>query len=143
MKAFLGKFKTFFEKVEAEAKKLFGSTSWEKTASSVITYAAPIAESLVGLAAGQPAEALVTGVVNAVKADLTTVSAVVSGAQAPPGSTLAVTVRTALTSINTNLASLLSASEVKDSKTASEITEAVTLLTGEVDALLSSLPAAA
>jgi hypothetical protein len=37
----------------------------------------------------------------------------------------------------------LSASEVKDSKTASEITEAVTLLTGEVDALLSSLPAAA
>ena len=50
--SFLGSFKTFFDKVGSVLKKLFGSASFEQTVQSVITYAAPLLETIVGLAAG-------------------------------------------------------------------------------------------
>jgi len=134
--------KTFFAKVEAEAKKLFGSTTWEKTVTSVVTYTAPIAETLIGLAAGQPAEALVAEGVTILKSDLATVSAVVSGATTTPSATGLATVVSALNSIKTNLSGLLTAAEVKNSKTSSAITSTVNLIVGEMDAALANVPSA-
>jgi hypothetical protein len=133
--------KTFFEKVWAELKKLFKSgATWEKVAQSVITYAAPLVETIVGLAAGTAAEALVTRIINTVQSDMATVSVVAQGAAVAPGSTDAATVEAALNSIKTNLSELLEAAEVKSAATGSKITAAANLIIGEVEALLSNLP---
>ena len=72
--SFLGSFKTFFDKVGSVLKKLFGSASFEQTVQSVITYAAPLLETIVGLAAGSPAATAVAAVVSTVQSDLATVS---------------------------------------------------------------------
>lgn len=133
--------KTFFEKFGSELKKLFGSTAtWEQTARSVITYVAPILETIIGLAAGGPAEAAVSGVVNSIQADLATISAVVQGAAVTPRSPTAVTVKTALESIKANLGSLLADADIKNSTKVTEITAAVNGISGEVEALLANLP---
>lgn len=133
--------KKFWDKVEAAFKKLFGSTKWEQTATSVITYVAPLVETIVGLAAGGPAEALVTSVVNIVKSDLATVSAIVSGATETPAGTALVAVKNALSSIQTNLGSVLSDADVKNSAKYADITSVVNLIVGEVEAVLSNIPA--
>lgn len=134
--------KTFAEKVEAEAKKLFGSTRWENTLSAGISYLAPFVETLVGLAAGQPAEALVAGAVNMVQTDLATIKALVSGATVPAGSPAVTVIKAGLASLQSNLGALLTAAEVKSSKTSAEITSTVTLIAGEATALLARVPAA-
>lgn len=134
-------FISFFDKVGSELKKLFGSTTWEKQAQGVITYVAPLLETVLALA-DPPLAPLFQKVINTIQADLATVSAVVSGAQVPAGSTTAATVKAALGSIQTNLSSLLADADVKNSTKATEITAAVTGITSEIDALASSMPAA-
>jgi hypothetical protein len=136
--------KTFFSKVWDEMEKLFtNGATYEKAIQSVITYAAPIVETIVGLAAGGPAAALVTRVISTVQSDMATVSVVVQQGTVAPGSTAATTCEAALNSIKTNLTSLLTAAEVKNSAKAADITNAVNLIVGEVDAALSGLPTAA
>jgi len=135
--------KKFWERVEAAYKKMFGSTSWEKTASSVLTYVAPVAETLVALTAGGPAATLVAGVVAAVQNDLATVSAVVSDATATPPANELAAATNALNSIKSNLSSLLNAADVKNSAKATEVTAAVNTVIGEVEAMLQAIPAAA
>lgn len=132
--------KTFFHKVEAAMKKLFGSTTWEKTVTSTLTYVAPLLELLVGLAAGSPAEALVTEVVNTVTTDLGTVAAVVNGAKATPSTSDLTAATNALNSIKANLPQLLTAAEVKNSAKATEITATASTIIGEVEAILSNIP---
>lgn len=143
--SFLGGFKTFFEKVVAEFEKLFKTASWEQTAQSVITYAAPLVENLIGLVAGGPAEALVTGVVNIIKSDLATLSAVVTGASAalPAAATDIQVAEAALTSIQNNLSAILQSAEVKSAATAAKVTSVVNTILGEVQALLGSISTAA
>lgn len=133
---------TFFHKVGAIAKKLFGSTTWEKTAQSVITYTAPLLETVVQLAAGDAAEQTVAKVVNTVQADLATLAAVVDGAHQGDAHGAAVAI-SALGSIKVNMVGLLQATDVKNSTKATEITAVVNLIVGEVDAMLLSLPMAA
>ena len=135
--------KKFWDKVESAFKKLFGSTKWEQTTSSVITYVAPLLETLVALTAGGPAAALVTGIVNTVQADLTTVAAVVNGATATPPANELAAVNQALTSIKNNLPTLLTAAEVKNSTNASKITAVVNTVIGEVEAIAENIPTAA
>jgi len=140
--SFLGSFKTFFEKVGAELKKLFGSTNWEKTAASVVTYVAPLVETIVQLSAGSAAEALVAGVVSTVQSDLATLSAVVSGATSESSATDLQTAANVLNSIKANLSSLLQAAEVKNAAKSSQIQAAATLVINEVEAILANIPAA-
>jgi hypothetical protein len=137
-----GKFKSFFEAVGSELEKLFGSAGFEQKVVAVISYAAPIVETIAQLAGGPAASALVTNIINAIKTDLATVSAVVQGGTVAAGTPTATTVETALKSIQTNLASLLSAADIKSSAKAGEITTYVNLLSGEVNALLAGLTAA-
>jgi hypothetical protein len=135
--------KKFWDKVEAAFKKLFGSTKWEQTASSVVTYVAPLLETLVALTAGGPAAAIVTGIVNTVQADLATVAAVVNGATATPPVNELAAVMQALASIQTNLPALLTAAEVKNSTNASKITAVVNTIIGEVEAIADNIPKSA
>ena len=135
--------KKFWERVEAAFKKLFGSTTWEKTASAVLSYVAPLLETLVGLTAGGPAETLVAGVVSTVQKDLATIEAVVGDATAtPPANELAAATE-ALTSIKTNLGSILTAAEVTNSAEASKITAVVNTIIGEIEAMLANVPSSA
>lgn len=134
--------KTFFSSVEAELKKLFISTSWEQKVQSTILYVAPILETIVSLVDPIAAPA-VASVVRTIQSDLATVSTVVQNAQVQPGTTAMATVSSALSSISTNLQSLLTAAEVKNSAKAAQITATVTLLSGEVQAMISNLPGAA
>jgi hypothetical protein len=130
---------TFFDKIGSTLKKLFGSTTWEKQVQGVITYVAPIVETIIGLM--DPAVApLVSGIIGTVEADLATVSTVVSGATVPAGSTSAAAVASALNSVKTNLASLLAMAEVKNSSTSAGVTAAVNLIVNEMDAALTNLP---
>ena len=146
--SFWGGFKTFAEKVGSELKKLFGAGGIEQTAVAVITYVAPLLETIVQLAAGSGAEALVAGVIKQVQADLATVSALVQGGTVTAGSSVAQSISTALGSVKDNLASLLADAHIKSSSKNTAITAAVTTIVGEVDALLgtpsiSSAPAPA
>jgi hypothetical protein len=132
----------FWDKVETAFKKLFGSASWEKTTSSVLTYVGPLLETLLSLT--DPAVApLVTGIVNTVQSDLATVSAVVSGATATPPANELQAVTNALGSIQTNLAALLSAAGVKNSANAAQLTAVVDTIIGEVKAIAENIPATA
>jgi hypothetical protein len=66
---------SFFGKVWAEFKKLFGKEPQvAQVVRSVITYVAPVLETVVTLAAGSAAGTIVTNVINNVQADLATVS---------------------------------------------------------------------
>lgn len=134
---------SFFHKVESAFKKLFGSTTWEKTVSSTLTYVGPLLELLVGLAAGGPAETLVTGIVNTTQTDLATVAAVVTGATATPPANEMAAVTSALNSIKANLPQLLTAADVKNSTKSTEITATTNTIIGEVEAILANIPAAA
>lgn len=132
----------FFHRVGAAFKKLFGSTTWEKTTSATITYVAPLLETLVALTAGGPAETLVAGIVAKVQKSLATVSAVVEDATATPPANELAAVEQALGSIQTNLPTLLEAAEIKNSTHATEITATTNTIIGEVDAILQNIPSA-
>jgi hypothetical protein len=133
-------FMKFWQKVEAAFKRLFGSTSWEKTASAVITYCGPLLTELVQLSAGGPAAALVQGLQNTLQSDLATVSAVVTGATSTPSGSALQTALNALNSIKANLSGLLTAADVKNSTNAATITGIADTLLGEVEAILENAP---
>lgn len=136
----MGGIKTFFSKVWAELKKLFkAEPKIEQVVQSIVTYAAPLVETIVGLAAGGPAEALVTRIIDTVKSDLATVSVVVQDGTVAAGSTAEASIIAALTSIDNNLGELLAAAEVKNSTNVTKITAAVNLVLGEVEAVLDEL----
>jgi hypothetical protein len=134
--------KTFFAKLKAAFEKVFGSTTWEKTALGVISFIAPLLETIVGLAAGGPAEALVAKVISIVQSDLSTLQTVVSDATSATSTSGLQTAQNALNSIKTNLSSLLTAAQIKNSTKAADITAAVNTVVGEVDAILENMPTA-
>lgn len=133
--------KSFFEKVGDELKKLFGSTNWEKQTQAVITYVAPVLDTILTFA-DPSIEPIVSGVIAKVQADLAAVSAAVSGAAVPAGSTASAAVQAAMGSVKTNLTSLLSVAEVKNSAKVTQITAAVNTIVSEIDACLTYLPSA-
>jgi hypothetical protein len=141
--SFFGSVKSFFEGVGKTLEKLFGAgaSTFEVKAQAVITYVAPLVTTIVQLTAGTAAATLVSNIMKTVQVDLATVATAVQAGTAAPGSHTYVVVTTALNSITSNLASLLAAAEVKNSGKVSEITAAVNLIVGEVEAVLSSLAA--
>jgi hypothetical protein len=126
--------------VETVFKKLFGSTSWEQTALAVITYVAPLLETIVALTAGGPAAALVTAIITTVKADLATLAAVVNGATATPPANELAAAQQALSSIQANLPQILQLAEVKNSANKDKITAIVNTVIGEVEAIAENIP---
>lgn len=131
---------TFFHKIEAEFIKLFkAAPSYEQKVQSVIALVGPIVVGVIGMA--DPAIAPeVNTVMRTVQSDLATVSALTQAGQVAPGSTGAVTVETALNAIKDNTSGLLALAEVKNSTKVSEITSAVNMIVGEMDAMLTALP---
>lgn len=129
---------SFFSKIEAWFKELGHAQTWEQTAATTIKVAAPLLNTLITLTAGDPAAAKVSGVVTQVLQDLGAASAVLSDAQSAGG----VSVTSFLTSVQTNLASLLADADVKNSTKATQVTGVVNTVLGEVEAIISAMPKA-
>lgn len=128
-----------FHKIGAFFTRLFNSApSWSQKASTAIKYVAPLTNTLVTLAAGE-AEAEEYGrIVSEVQNDLALASAVLSEAH---GTSVApASLNTALEAVNTNLDSLLAAGHVKNPEKVAKIEAIVKTITGEIEAVISSLP---
>jgi hypothetical protein len=139
----MSKLGTFFSRVEGFFKKVFGSSKWEKTASTTIAIIAPLLETVLTLTAGAPAAALVAAVVATVQKDLAATAVLIDDVDAG-GASVATgpqQIANLLNGIKANLGGLLSVAEVKNSAKIAEITTAVTTVTAEVDAILAAIPA--
>lgn len=136
-------FVSFFDKVGGWMKRLFrAAPKAEQAALATITYVAPIVEGILDLV-DPPAAAIVTPIITIVQRDLSTVAATIQDGMPVAGSSAAQAVQGALNAIKANLSGLLQVAEVKNSVKIAEITAGVTTVTGEVDAMLQSLPATA
>jgi hypothetical protein len=131
----MSKLKTFFEKIGEWLKEIGHSATLEKTALTTLKVAAPLLDTLVGLVAGEPAEALVSKKVDQAQTDIAGAAALLSGASAGG----AVTVTSFLGSVKTNLASLLADADVKNSTKATQIESTVNTVIGEVEAIQAAI----
>lgn len=131
--------KSAWQHIEAWFKKLFGSTKWEKTASSVITYVAPLLETIVALVAGQPVEAAVAAIVAEIQGDLAAASALIANANVLGVSPVAGAINL-LNSVKANLGQLLAAAQVKDTALQQKITAISNSIIGEIEAILGAMP---
>lgn len=128
--------KSFASKVEEEFVKLFKEApSIMQIASGVISYGAPIVQTLVTLTAGAPAGTATANILAQIKADLATASAAVQSVDG------AKTLPTVLASLQQQLPALLTAAKVENLANVTEIETVVNTFIAEVDAVYSALTA--
>jgi hypothetical protein len=126
---------TFLEKSEAEFVKLFkASPTVLQDAATFVTFASPIVVGIETLVAPEAAPATII-VLGIIKTDLATLAA------AARSISTATTAEQALTNIEANLPEILAAGEIKDPATASQIEAAVTMIGGELSALIPAFTA--
>jgi hypothetical protein len=129
---------TFFQKFEAEFKKLIG----EAPAVEVkIAAALPVATKLLAtvltlIPATAPEVPAVTAIVNKIQAGLVTSSVLIQGAANDP------TVPGILADVTTNLSSIEAAAQITDPATVAKLNSTVAEIAGEVGAIASALPTA-
>ena len=125
--------KTFFEHVWAALKDHFGDAAKVEQAASIgLGVLAPLLNTLLTLTAGETIASKVAGVVATVQTELANAAALLSGAEAgDPSHTL----DGFLSDVQTNLGTLLTDADVKNSTKATEITGVVNTLIGEVEAI--------
>jgi hypothetical protein len=129
---------SFFSKIEGFFSRILGSqATWERTASTTLNLIAPMAETIVGLTAGGPAEALAAGVVHDIQNDMAATSALLSTASGPDTKAKVLSL---INGINANLQTLLADMNVKNSTHATEITAAVQGISGELSAIVQAIP---
>lgn len=134
----------FFDKIGHDVKLVFQdafSLTFEQKVLSTIAYTEPFVNGIVSLADPQILP-VVEKVEAAVVGDLTTLKNLAQAGKVAPGSTAAQQVVAALGSIKSNLSALLADTGVKNSSKVTQITAAVNLINGEVDAILESAPPA-
>ena len=136
----LEKVETFFEHIGHWLKAHLGTAaSFEKTAATALSVAAPLLQELLTLIKGEPFAAKVGGVVTQVQNDLNDTAALLNGAGASGG----ITVQSALGAVQSNLGTLLADADIKNSAKSSQIQGIVNTLLGEVTAVLGAIPAKA
>jgi hypothetical protein len=128
--------KTFFDKIwdflKAEAPS---AQNWEQAASTALKVASPLLDTLLTLTAGEAVESKVAGIVAQVQQDMSGAAGLLSGA----GGTKA-TLTSFLTSIQTNLGTLLTDADVKNATKFTEIESTANTIIGEIEAVASSMP---
>jgi hypothetical protein len=133
--------KKFFSKVEAFFKKAFGSSKWEKTASTTLTIVTPMVVGLLTVTVGPAAAAAVAGVLSTVQKDLAAAAVLIDAMDEAGTSATGVTqVVNILGSVKSNLGSILQIAEIKNSGKVSEITTVVNTLVDELDAIVAAAP---
>src|SRR5271157_4962597 len=130
--------KTFFEHVGDWLKEVLGKeATWEQAASTALKVAAPLLTTLITLTAGAPIAAKVAGIVAQVQADMAGAATVISTSGAATGG---VTISSFLGSVQTNLGTLLTDADVKNSTEFTKIESTINTVIGEVVAIGSAMP---
>ena len=126
---------SFFGQVKAELKKLFTHVpGWEASAAATLTYVAPMVETAVTLA--DPAAApVVNALISKVQSAMAAAAVVIKTAGPTP------TLVTYLNAINSDIAQVEGAAQIKDPATAAKLTALVGTITGEVNAILTEVGA--
>jgi hypothetical protein len=129
----ISKVKSFFEHIGEWLKDHLGvAQSVEHTAATALAVFSPLLKQLVVLAAGQSIAAKVSNVVSTVQTNLANAIALLNGAEAgDPSHTL----DGFLSGVQTNLGTLLTDVDIKNSAKASEITSLVNTAIGEIEAI--------
>lgn len=132
---------TFFEKIVDAFESIFGSNNWEKTASTTLNVVGPLIESIVTLTDNEADADEIAQVISTVQTDLTTISNLISslGNVADSTSTIAEIV-TILNAIKTNLAALLTAGQIKNPATLTQVESIVNMVINEIEAILAAVP---
>ena len=127
--------KTFAEKAEAEFVKLFkASPTVLQDLSTFVAFASPVVIDIEAIVAPEEAP-LTVGILATIKADLATLSA------AAQSVSTASTAAQALTNLAAAVPQLLSVGEIKDSALVSKIEGYVSLVTGELNAVVPAVEA--
>jgi hypothetical protein len=135
--------KSFFEKFETEFKDIFKATpTVAQRVQGFLPYVAAIAQTVIAIAA--PADApILNMVISKIQAATATAATVVQEGTPAPGSSALTALETALNSIKTNAASILSVASVKNSTTAATVTTDINDMVTDINLLLGALPMAA
>ncbi len=124
---------SFAEKIEAGFKRLFGhAPTYAGIATSTITFVAPLVLGVTALV-DPAALPVVQPIVIKIQSALAAANVVIK--DAGPQATIA----TYLQSVTSNLGQLESAAQIKNTDQAAKLTGLVTLISGEVQALLARL----
>ena len=135
--------KGFFHGAVAFFKKVFTSHDWTHAAQTTLVLASPLVETLFTVVGGAQAGSDAAHIMNTVKSDFGVLNATITQVQQSPGNAGALTLmRNVLGSIKDNIAGLEQVAQVNDPATKEKVTTTATLLIGELDAILQSIPAA-
>lgn len=129
--SFISALETFASKVEKDIEKLWSKApSFSTVLSTTITFVGPILETLVTITAGQAAGTLTTTIVNKIQQDLLAVKGLISVIGPTPS------VKNILLGVQSDLSSLLTATQVSDPKSVANIN----LVISELNALVGAFP---
>jgi hypothetical protein len=129
--SFLGFGKTLFEKLKELFEKIeLNEPQIEKAALITLNVALPLAVTIIGLTAREPAAASVVAIVNAVETELNNVTSTISTAGLTP------TVTGGLNAVLTNLDGLLKGAYIKDPATLAKVEGVTKTIVGEIESIL-------
>lgn len=133
--SFFSAIDNFFKKIDADLAKALGEAqTWAPRIASDIALITPILTGVLTLVEGAPVATLVNGVITQVLSDVSAVNAVATTAGGSQATALSL-----LNSIKTNLSTLLSSADVKNSTLTAKLTDAITSVITEVDAMVAAL----
>ena len=135
VKLMFHKLEDWFEKLATDANKA------DLVASSTLKYVAPLVEGIATATMGEAASAEIKAIITETQTDLAT-AAMFLPEVSTPGSSAGATVTNLLSSVQSNLKGLLAAGHIKNTATISKVTGVVDVITGELGAVISSLPSA-
>jgi hypothetical protein len=132
-----------FKKIEGFFAHIFSwfkndAANFEMAAATTISVSTPLLNELIVLTAGAPEAAVVSSIVNKVTAALNNTAAMLKGAEA---GSVTHSVAGYLNEVVADLPTLLQDAQVKNSAHLAEIEGTVTTVVGEVQAILTALPA--
>lgn len=136
---------SFFSKIEKVFKDIFGSNKWEQTAATALSIVSPLVETMAALIAGEPAAALLQGILTKVQAGLSSVSSLAASVAAGTANstTAAGEAKGILSGVQSQLQSLLTAGQIKDPATLAKVTAIANTIIEESEAILAALPVGA
>lgn len=128
--------KSFAAKVENEFKKLFNEApSWLSIAQGVLTYLGPILVTVADVAGGAAMGSEANTILADIKTKLATAAALVTSVSD------ATNLTGVLTDVQSDLPSLLSALQISNPSTVTEVTNYTNIISTEITALLNAIPA--
>jgi hypothetical protein len=115
-----------------------------QVASTALTLTAPWVGEIYTVATGDPGDASeVQNIVAEVQSDMAAASTLIAQSHSSPDATTYQKLANVLGSVNANLGALLAAGHIKNPETLAKVTKLSGLITGEISAIIQSLPKAA